>query len=63
MPEKRTARRTTGGEDSHNGGHQKGQYLNLKVRFLIKRVVFFFKRSSLIERVVFDLIKRHIVLK
>ena len=43
MPEKRTARRTTGGEDSHNGGHQKGQYLNLKGRFLIKRVVFILK--------------------
>ena len=43
MPEKRTARMTTGGEDSHNGGHQKGQYLNLKGRFLIKRVVFILK--------------------
>ena len=43
MPEKRTARRTTGGEDSHNGGHQKGQYLNLKGRCFIKRVVFILK--------------------
>ena len=28
-----TARRTLGGEDSHNGGHKKGQYIHLKGRF------------------------------
>ena len=31
--EERTARSTTGGEDSYNGGYLKGQYVHLKGRF------------------------------
>ena len=59
-------------EDSEEDNGRRGQpqwrtpkraVFKFKRAFFNKKGRIYFKRSSLIERVVFDLIKRHIVLK